>query len=245
MQDKIFIKNYENIPSFDSAEILRYAGCKDSEDEQIRALLKDCLNESAGVFSYRVCYRLFDVKRNAGSVTIGELQTDSAALARRLEGCEKAVTFAATVGLGIDRFIERSAGVATAKAVLFQAIGAERIEALCDAFCEEFQTSDVVCGRRFSPGYGDFPLTAQKEIFTLLRPEKHIGVTLLDSCLMSPTKSVTAAFGLKNAPCQEREKGDNCAFCGKADCGFKKAQLRRSGGTDRDEFKRTVSYFVV
>jgi len=201
MQDKIFIKTYENIPSFDRAEILRYAGCKDSADEQIHALLNDCLNESAGVFSYRVSYRLFDVKRNTGGIALGELQTDSAALARRLAGCEKAVVFAATVGLGIDRFIERNAGVATAKAVLFQAIGAERIERLCDSFCEDLEREYGARGykvtSRFSPGYGDLPMTLQKTIFTQLDCARKIGLTLTDSLLMTPTKSVTAIVGLQ------------------------------------------------
>ena len=50
---------------------------------------------------------------------------------------------------------------------------------------------------RFSAGYGDFPLSAQKEIFGMLDCARQIGLTLNDSLLMSPTKSVTSIVGLE------------------------------------------------
>ena len=49
---------------------------------------------------------------------------------------------------------------------------------------------------RFSAGYGDLPLGVQREIFAALDCPKHIGLTLNDSLLMSPTKSVTAIVGI-------------------------------------------------
>ena len=81
-----------------------------------------------------------------------------------------------------------------------QAIGAERIEALCDSLCEELKSSLKTEGKtskpRFSPGYGDLPLSFQKDVFRVLEPEKRIGLTLNASLLMSPTKSVTAIIGI-------------------------------------------------
>jgi cobalamin-dependent methionine synthase I len=112
---------------------------------------------------------------------------ESGSLARFLEGSERVTVFAATVGLGVDRLINRYVSVSPVKALLFQAIGAERIEALCENFCKELGLK-----KRFSPGYGDFALAAQREIFSLLGCEKRIGLSLTDSLLMTPTKSVTA-----------------------------------------------------
>ena len=48
---------------------------------------------------------------------------------------------------------------------------------------------------RFSPGYGDLSLEVQKEIFSLLDCPRKIGVSLGDSLLMTPSKSVTAIIG--------------------------------------------------
>jgi 5-methyltetrahydrofolate--homocysteine methyltransferase len=50
---------------------------------------------------------------------------------------------------------------------------------------------------RFSAGYGDLPLEYQKKIFDLLDPHTQIGLTLNDSYLMSPSKSVTALIGVE------------------------------------------------
>ena len=49
---------------------------------------------------------------------------------------------------------------------------------------------------RFSPGYGDFPLSMQTPIFDALDCPRKIGVSLNASLLMSPSKSVTAVIGL-------------------------------------------------
>lgn len=212
MRKAVLVKTYTALPDYDRAEILRYAGARGETGEGLQSLLDECLAECAGVFTPRVCYATLTRTEFFG------IFPPSKTVKTWTDGCEEIILFAATVGLGIDRLINRYASVSTAKALLFQAIGAERIEALCDTFCKDFCKSGAQ--RRFSPGYGDFPLTAQKEIFDLLNPAKYIGVTLTDSLLMSPTKSVTAAFGVKNGRMQD---GENfCQLCGKKDCEFKR-----------------------
>ena len=74
---------------------------------------------------------------------------------------------------------------------------------------------------RFSPGYGDLPLEVQRTLFSLLEPMRHIGLSLTDSLLMSPTKSVTAFVGLTEMPTQVHP--DKCALCEKKDCAFRGA----------------------
>ena len=54
---------------------------------------------------------------------------------------------------------------------------------------------------RYSPGYGDLPLELQREIIRVLDCGRTIGITLTESLLMQPSKSVTAVIGMK-----EREK---------------------------------------
>ena len=50
--------------------------------------------------------------------------------------------------------------------------------------------------RRFSPGYGDLPLEMQREVCAVLNMPKEIGVSLTDTLLMTPSKSVTAIVGV-------------------------------------------------
>lgn len=177
----IYTKIYE-APPFDRREILRYAGVRGDAPE-IEVLLEECLAESADKLTYKVCYGEFPV---SFFDSVG-----SEGLRKHLEGYNKAVIFAATVGIGIDRLIARYASVSPTRSLLFQAIGAERIEALCDLFNSEYG------GSRFSPGYGDLPLEFQKNIFAALDCPRKIGLSLNESMLMSPSKSVTAIIGVK------------------------------------------------
>ena len=191
----ITVCQYE-APSVRREEILRYAGGQGS-DSSIDSLLQTCLEEAMPSLRYQVCYRLLDVTATEETCDFGLFRVASKSLAKNLNGCKQVILLAATVGVGPDRFVSRYGKISPAKALMHQAIGAERIEALCDHFCKEYETKHHVHLRpRFSSGYGDLPLDAQKHIFAVLDPMRHIGLCLNDSLLMSPTKSVTAFVGI-------------------------------------------------
>lgn len=190
-------------------EILRYAGCREA-DPETEKLLQSCLEESLPRLCYRVCWLDMEETPDFGSV---QLQAS-------LSGCEHTVLFAATVGVELDRLLQKYSILSPARALMLQAIGTERIEALCDAFCADLQEQTGLCPRnRFSPGYGDLPLQAQKDIFAILQPMKHIGLALNDSLLMSPSKSVTAFVGLA---AEEPKTISKCSRCGKTDCIYRR-----------------------
>lgn len=194
----VYTKTY-NAPPIDKNEILRYSGVQISTPE-LDALVDECLSELDGFLAYKVCWRIFDLSEDGVMPDLGFVKTHSTALFKNLHGCEKIVLFAATVGVGLDRLIAKYSRVSPSKALVFQAIGAERVEALCDAFCSEINELAKKNGcnvrPRFSPGYGDLPLSAQRNIFSVLDCPRKIGLTLNESLLMSPTKSVTAIVGI-------------------------------------------------
>lgn len=220
MMNEVYTKIFDE-PEFNIKEILRYSGCKEPTEDILR-LLDECINECKNQFSYRVCYAIFPVQTDEDSVSLPFAKIKSKALLKNLSGCEAAVVFAATVGIGIDRLILKYGKTSGAKAVLFQAIGAERIESLCDAFVKEqeayFGRENLFCRPRFSPGYGDFEIDAQSDIFRVLDCPRRIGVSLSESLLMSPSKSVTAVVGISEKP-EICESG--CDFCNKHDCEFR------------------------
>ena len=210
-----FFKTY-NPPPLCKNEILRYAGCK-TEDDLPGGLLDECIKEAESVLTYKVCYLPFDIKIAGENCDFGIFSVNSKALAKNLAEAKKAVVFAATVGVGIDRLISKYGALSPSKAVLIGAIGTERIEALCDAFCAETeQVKGLFALPRFSPGYGDFDIQYQREIFRILNCRKHIGLTLGESLIMSPVKSVTAVVGLTNTP--RDKKHDKCRACENKDC---------------------------
>lgn len=259
MEQIIFTKSYPE-PPLNRREILRYMGCGGAGEtaQGIDALLTECLSEVLPHLSYKVCWRAFPIRETKrDSLDLGFMQTESRDLYRNLRGCDRFVLFAATVGLSPDRLIAKYGRISPAKALFIQAIGAERIESLCDVFCGELEQKYAAEGftmrPRFSPGYGDFPLEAQKAVFQTLDCPRKIGLSLNDSLLMSPSKSVTAmvGFSLGAAPEEspkkatenlsdrskaqgEKAQGEKlkdecqeapsrCESCDKTDCAFRKA----------------------
>ncbi len=129
------------------------------------------------------------------------MEVPSSNLCKNLCECKKAIVFCATVGIELDRLIKKYERIAPSKAVMLHAFGSERVEALCDAFCDDIKAEygkfGMKCCARFSPGYGDFDIKFQKDIFRALDIPKNIGVSLNDNLFMTPSKSVTAIIGLK------------------------------------------------
>lgn len=184
-------------PVFDKDEVLRYARSS-SKDELSVELVKEVVALAENAFSYSVCYAELPFSSNGCVCDFSAFKLDSKNLSMCLEGASRVLVFAATVGVGIDRLISKYSRIAPSKALMLDALGVERIEALCDAFCDEYKKEkNVLLTPRFSAGYGDCPLITQRHIFDLLNCQKSIGLTLNDSMLMSPTKSVTAFVGIK------------------------------------------------
>ena len=197
--DTVYVKSYVE-PKIDMGEVLRYAGVRGDAPE-LDGMLSACIAELNGRLVYKACWREAIVSCSGSEVDFGFMSVSSAALAKNLSGCDRAVIFAATVGIGIDRLIARYTRISPAKALLFQAIGAERIESLCNMFESDISAKASANGKytrpRFSPGYGDLPLSAQRDLFAVLDCPKRIGLTLNESLLMSPSKSVTAIIGIR------------------------------------------------
>jgi len=193
--NKVVTKNYA-APVINEREILRYAGC-DAGNEQARGIMCECIDEASRVLSYKVCFTELMLINDGKVCDFGSFSVVSEKLCKNLAGCEKVLLFAATVGIALDRLIARYSRISPAKALFMQAVGSERVESLCDAFCEDMKTErNIVLQPRFSPGYGDVSIDVQKDIFRILNCPKNIGVVLNDSLLMSPSKTVTAFVGI-------------------------------------------------
>ena len=209
------------LPEVDLREMLRYAACR-APDETVTALAEKCAEEGEKVLRPALCWREVPLQVTGDTVDMGFTAFTSQKLARALRGCERAVIFAATVGLELDRLIARYGRLSPTRGLMMQALGAERIEALCDAFCAYLQEAcaPLVPRPRFSPGYGDLPLANQRAFFAALDCHKEIGLYLNESLLMSPTKSVTAIVGLGRGEENCLQRG--CQTCQKENCSFRK-----------------------
>lgn len=196
MNDVVLTKIY-NAPPVRTDEILRYSGCGRA-DGATMDLLRSCVDEAQEILQYKVCFIELPAAVSDGVCDFGSFRLRSANLAKCLSGCRRALLFAATVGPRIDRLIAKYGRIAPARALLLQALGAERVESLCDLFCGDYGAENhAELTPRFSPGYGDLSLGTQRDVFRVLDCPKKIGVTLGENLLMSPSKSVTAFAGIR------------------------------------------------
>ena len=121
-------------------------------------------------------------------------------LARHLAGCHAAYLVCGTLGTGFDALLRRVSVKSAADTLVLQAVGTAAIEEWMDGIEGDIK-SELLPGealvRRYSPGYGDFPLEAQRELLGILDTPRTIGVSLTDTLLMAPSKSVSAVIGVK------------------------------------------------
>jgi len=191
-------------------ETLRYLGYgKHAVDEQTYRLISESFKELESVVRERFIYRIFNLKiRDEELLWLESFSIRSRNLVKNMKDCRQAAVFAATLGTTTDQLIRRTMVSNVAKAAVMQACAATRMEELCDKIELEIREQAELDGRilrpRFSPGYGDLALEYQKEILNILAAPKKIGVTLTDSFMLTPTKSVTAFIGIKDAK-EERE----------------------------------------
>ena len=118
-------------------------------------------------------------------------------LDKYLSGCEAAFVFVATLGAQVDRLIDKIKARSVYKGFLYNAVASAMIEAVCD------KAEQIICRKekvkpRVSPGYGDFPLLMNKAICEYLSCSKNIGVSVGDTLMMQPLKTVCAIVGIKN-----------------------------------------------
>ena len=211
----------------DRKEIFRYLGYRGREPETGVAEAADsCAAALQTVVEPRHVRRVFPLEWvSADRFRIEGMDVVSRNLSRNLRGCSEVCLMAATLGLGPDRLVQRAEALGKmSRAVILQAAAAAMIEAYCDDVNEEIRREAAPEGLflrpRFSPGYGDFSLEHQTELFRILEVQKKIGVTLTGSLLMMPSKSVTAVIGLskENTHCMVQ----GCEVCGKQDCSFRR-----------------------
>lgn len=211
-------------------ETLRYLGCGSAAaDEQslqmadraIKLLLEKCRPRNT--------YTVIGIKAESESIRLENGMTFfSESLARVMSGCSRMLVFGATLGIEADLLIKRETAKNVAMGAVLQAASAACIEEYCDDTQaligrESFLKGEAL-GDRFSPGYGDFALECQKDIFAVLDCERKIGLTLTENCIMIPSKSVTAVIPIGGS-CG-RQLG--CRYCEKTDCEYRrKDDLRR------------------
>lgn len=184
-------------------DALRYSGCRNTCDERLLSLCRQCIEELTETITLRAVYAQVPVKFSGNTADFGFYKAESASLRKFLGGDCTACILAATIGLSADRLISRYSTLQPSKAVILDGCATAAIECWCDHLCSEHFGAQAQ--ERFSPGYGDLPLEMQSHILSFLGASLNIGLTMTDSMLLTPAKSVTAIVKLpeKNIPYEQ------------------------------------------
>ena len=209
-------------------EILRYLGSRQNGlNPRIEELLERCMDETRRICQGKYIYRRFPVVFTDQGVEIpgtGICMTGKD-IRDHLESCRDVYLLCATAGVELDKRIRRWMITEPDAGVVLDACGIQAVEQIADMAEREIEKAVQAEGKnitwRFSPGYGDMPLELQRDFIRVLDTYRKIGVSLSESFLMIPSKSVTAVIGVADTARDKRK--NKCDHCNNRDnCSFRK-----------------------
>ena len=181
---------------------LGYLKAKTKIDEKTENLIKENLNVAQKLITPKaaVVFSNISLKKDVVVFENG-FEIKSADIAKLLRGCFKAYGIAVTIGSAIEKKRDRCVSKKEIfKALILDAAGSVAVEEAIVSANKQTEYFEKQNGnaltKRFSPGYGDWALEAQSGFLNWLG-SKHIGITLTESFLMKPEKSVSAIIGVK------------------------------------------------
>ncbi len=196
-------------------EILRYLRIRGETPDDLRAQVERVARELSETLQPKYLYRAFPVEHTSEGVRLtGSGVTLTGALAgKMLRTCDTALLLACTLGIEFERRVRALEKRDMSEAVILDACGSSWVESGCDEAEREIAARfpNRFLTDRFSPGYGDLPLALQPSVIAALNAEKHLGIHVGESFLMTPAKSVTAVIGVADTPQPARVRG--CAYC--------------------------------
>ncbi len=208
------------------AEALRYLGVRGEADSATARELARAAELVEQALQPRCCALRAPLERGGGALRVQGtvLCLPGKDIAELLRNCAECILFCATLGAGVEQLLRSWQLRDLAFAAMLDACASSAVEALCDAYERELalqpQQEGLFLTDRFSPGYGDLPLSLQKDFCAVLDTARRIGVSLTASGILLPRKSVTAVIGLSPRPEARREGCARCPNAGR--CTYRK-----------------------
>ncbi|MGN0316678.1 MAG: vitamin B12 dependent-methionine synthase activation domain-containing protein [Lachnospira sp.] len=223
------MNNEIKLGKLNKAEALRYMGVRSQKpDYKLDEIMDRCEEDIFNYAKPRYVYRVFDFKIEKNFVSFDQtnLILPGNSITEHLRGCDKAVAMAVTISGDIDKMLRIYQFSDMTKAVVADSLASVAVEQVCDKvetiireeYNQYYQTF------RFGIGYGDLPISCQRDFLNVLNAPKLIGLNVNESFMLTPTKSVTAVIGLSKEQIKSRKKG--CATCNMRD----NCKFRATGG---------------
>jgi cobalamin-dependent methionine synthase I len=202
-------------------------------EKMIDAILDQLSNYCAVQAGYRILDVQKSENRNDGLVIGGSFFALQKIVASHLGKSEKAVLFVCTIGSGMETWAKKISGEGDiALSYLVDTVASVTVEHVADVLHDYIGKHMLALGlkitNRYSPGYCDWLVSEQHLLFSFL-PAHFCGITLTESALMIPIKSVSGIIGAGRAV---KRVDYMCNTCGMKDCtyrAYRRAKTKRAG----------------
>lgn len=222
----LYRPNISARPRVDRAEMLRYLGYGGQAiDAQLERRIELCIEQLELSINPKGIRRTFRVDAtatdNEGLPCIQlegtEITLTGRDIYRHLKDASFCTVIACTLGMDCERRLRTLASQQALDAALLDAACSSYIEAAVEQMDRDVRARAAEAGLnanwRFSPGYGDCPLSAQSSILAALNASRLLGLTVTTTNLLMPTKSVTAFIGLFDGPVHDANTRPTCNIC--------------------------------
>ena len=145
-------------------------------------------------------------------------------MAKKWTGLRHLALAICTIGPDLEREVSQLFNVGDyAAAVVLDSAGSVAAESFADyvnnMICQQTLPKELSLTPRISPGYGDWVVQEQGIMFALL-PGDRVGVTLTETYMMQPRKSISFAIGVGEGFSVGKGTG-KCRHCNMADCPYR------------------------
>lgn len=148
---------------------------------------------------------------------------ESRTVSKVFKKCERAAIFLVTMGHTVDKLIEKYLKKRPAYGYILDtaaSMAAESAVANLESVIEDKLPAKAGMTDRYSPGYCDWPLEGQKNLFDIIPYEK-LDVTLNENYSMIPRKSIAGMIGICPANFADAS-GTACTYCEKKNCPYRR-----------------------
>lgn len=197
-------------------EIYRYMRSRVGVDRKIDRMIDECLEEVREYSRFKYVYRTGEIDSLQPDITFTEssIRLPGNSIRKHVRGARTLIFFAVSLGVEIHRRIDYHGKTDLLRGFILDACATAFVEACCDELHERIRAEAEEKGfyltSRFSPGYGDLPLSVQPSILSYLNAFRRIGLYVSDSFILLPRKSVTGIMGLGE---EKKEIKSGCTAC--------------------------------
>ncbi len=220
---------HPRLTTIDLDETKRYAGLSGKTDFSA-TLLSEACTQAQLLATPKGVWQVYAYDQDSHTImSPSPLTLTAEGIIRHLDGASEVAVMAATIGIILEQEVSNlfSKNQYTL-GLLLDAAGTTAVEMTCNAVCYvisgQAARSGLTAGRRFSPGYGGWPIDVQPEILELASGAA-IDLNVTDTKMLVPRKSVTAIIGLypyHQTLHLQHEQVLACDKCGQPGCHARK-----------------------